>query len=516
MESSSSSRGPYPPSRRRFLFVLALVLLSVCAAAPAAFGFSVQQEYAKFDQCPVDAPNLFYCVYAQTKSGEFVIGSKTVPITKTITIQGGLNAAGELIPAVNGETLSKTPLTLPGGLTGVQGLEIGGEVTATAELAGTAILNPTNILNSEGTAASLPLKIKLDNPVLGNSCYIGSNSNPVLLHLTTGTTNPPPPNKPISGSVGEVTIEPSVILHLDGNSLVDNAFAAPGVTGCVEPLSLVFDPAIDLVAGLPSAAGKNTAILTGTVDTTVFTSVVEERKLPEFGRCVKVKGERVGGLTVFHGGWEDPGCIEENPPHGGPYEWTEGAANSKFTALSSTTTLTTTGGSRVKCAASASSGEYTSPKTLVDNVKFTGCFNPATKQSCQSSGAAAGEIVASALEGHLGFIRDTWTKVEKVVTSVGLDLTGKAGLFSAECGTTPVSVGGSVIGVLGPIDKPAAKFTIKYSQESGKQIPEAFELGSKETLNATFGAGPQEQTGLTSADSVTNGEKLEIRAQYEQ
>ena len=55
--------------------------------------------------------------------------------------------------------------------------------------------------------------------------------------------------------------EPGNLATVSGSSLVDNSFAAPGVSGCGEPLSVLLDPAIDLAAGLPSAAGSNTAIL---------------------------------------------------------------------------------------------------------------------------------------------------------------------------------------------------------------------------------------------------------------
>ena len=59
-------------------------------------------------------------LFAQSTSGEFKIGSTVVPLSKTITLQGGLTeeVAGfsEVLPAANGETLSRTPQTVPGGL----------------------------------------------------------------------------------------------------------------------------------------------------------------------------------------------------------------------------------------------------------------------------------------------------------------------------------------------------------------------------------------------------------------
>ncbi|HTR89361.1 MAG TPA: hypothetical protein VMG62_04530, partial [Solirubrobacteraceae bacterium] len=176
----------------------------------------------------------------------------------------------ELVGASDGETLSRTPLTVPGGLVGVEG--VGGEVTATTELAGPVLVNEVSLSTGEGAAVTLPIVVRLENPALGNGCYIGSEGEPIVLRLTTGRTSPPPPNTPISGSRGTLEInEAQSIFTLSGNSLVDNSFAAPGVNGCGEGLAAVLDPVVDLSAGLPSAGGNNTAILNGTVrETTAY------------------------------------------------------------------------------------------------------------------------------------------------------------------------------------------------------------------------------------------------------
>ena len=67
------------------------------------------------------------CLVARTESGEFVIGTKKtrVPIEKTITLQGGFEAEVEaefrmpFVEAADGNTLSKTPQNVPGGLIGM-------------------------------------------------------------------------------------------------------------------------------------------------------------------------------------------------------------------------------------------------------------------------------------------------------------------------------------------------------------------------------------------------------------
>jgi hypothetical protein len=253
-------------SRMRML-ALATMVASALMALSAASSFA--SEYSAFTQCPTSNPVVIDCIVAVTESGEFTIGNKTVPIKKAITLQGGLtlNAKEEIVmvAASNGETLSKTALTVPGGLIGIEGL--GGEVTATAELAGPAsnvVISNSAILTGEGTALSLPLKLKLGNPILGPICYGGSNSHPIVVNLTTGTTSPPKPNEPISGKPGTVG-DVEGVLSLTNNSLVNNSFAAPGVEGCGFPIPYLLDPLVDLAMGVPAAEGHNTAILNGTI-----------------------------------------------------------------------------------------------------------------------------------------------------------------------------------------------------------------------------------------------------------
>src|SRR5207244_6642107 len=107
--------------------------------ASSAGAMSFQKNFLPFATCPVDAPGVRECVVSTVTSGEFHLGNNTVPINKTITLQGGLNTkTRELMPATDGNTLSKTALTLPGGLLGIELLGDLTEVTTTAELAGTA------------------------------------------------------------------------------------------------------------------------------------------------------------------------------------------------------------------------------------------------------------------------------------------------------------------------------------------------------------------------------------------
>jgi hypothetical protein len=104
---------------------------------------------------------------------------------------------------------------------------------------------------------------------------VGSNAAPVVISLTTGTTSPPLPNKPISGKVGELEFTESGILRVHNNSLVNNSFAAPATNGCGGIFEFLLGPIINSQLGVPSAAGHNTAILNGTLQQASATAVKE-------------------------------------------------------------------------------------------------------------------------------------------------------------------------------------------------------------------------------------------------
>lgn len=270
----------------RRLFIAAALLATMLVPASSALGAS--GEFAQFSQCPLSHPELTFCTYAETNGGFFTIGKKNVPLKNPVILQGGLLVNEEtettaFVGAANGETLSKTPQTVPGGLLGVEAPKwwplflqnIFNEyinkgltgVTATVELAGPASaiqVSPGNLLSEEGTALGLPAKIKLSNAFLGNNCYIGSNAHPVQIDFTTGETSPPPPNTPIHGSAGKVSFnETGTIVTLSGGSFVNNSFAAPGASGCGGLFSFFVDPFVNSLVGLPSPAGTNTAVLEG-------------------------------------------------------------------------------------------------------------------------------------------------------------------------------------------------------------------------------------------------------------
>jgi hypothetical protein len=280
--------------RNAVLGMGAASLLVLAVAAPAMA--TPKGDFAVFAQCPVKNPAVNLCVFVQSSGGEFIIGKKTVPVNKTITLQGGSivneeTGAETFVAAANGETLSKTPLTVPGGLTGIKAPtwwpkewqewfnkqinEGFTGVTATAELVGNPGISRSNLLSQEGVALSLPVRLHLNNAILGSSCYLGSKAHPVTFNLTTGTTSPPAPNKPITGAIGELEIKDEFqLVIIKGNKVVDNAFSAPGTEGCGGFLSFLVNPLVEGILGVPSAAGHNTAILEGSLQNATSAAVI--------------------------------------------------------------------------------------------------------------------------------------------------------------------------------------------------------------------------------------------------
>jgi hypothetical protein len=264
------------------LLAVAFVTLSLTGSASA----KLVKEFTKFQQCPWTNAEASKCLYSVTNGGEVVLGSKKVPIVNPVTLQGAITTPisefSKFIGATNGVTLSKAPQPVPGGLAGLVNckeisnflLRISCEVTfengltgvnSTLELAKPASeirVSEAHLAKEEEVALKMPVRVHLENPFLGGSCYVGSESSPIWWELTTGFTNPPKPNEPIRGLGGEVSfLEGGRILKIGEAILVDNAWAAPKASGCGGIFSFLIDPIVNASSGLPAAAGKNTAIL---------------------------------------------------------------------------------------------------------------------------------------------------------------------------------------------------------------------------------------------------------------
>jgi len=285
------------------LVALVALLLAALGGWLAFGGGSSSEDYAQFARCPLGELATDLCLYSRASGGELTVGSKTIPLTRPVVLQGGVHViesagrevVGErFVAPTRGPAFSLASEPVPGGLRGaldqsllpsalrarlrryLAGAPAGNELTIAIELAAPAStidLDIQNLLERSGIALTLPVKVRLENPFLRSSChaganagpfYIGSDAHPIVLALTTGTTHPPPPNRPIRGRVAHTSVKDEYNLTAIGaSSLVDNSFAAPAVHGCAGAQGAALERALDAGLDLPAPAGVNTAILRG-------------------------------------------------------------------------------------------------------------------------------------------------------------------------------------------------------------------------------------------------------------
>ncbi len=234
-------------------------------------------------------------------------------------------------------------------------------------------------------------------------------------------------------------------------------------------------------------------------DTTLTTATPG---LPEVGRCLSAgppTGKYKSSLCTIKSVGEDTGAFEWQP-------WP--AVKNHFKFKNRTAKFETPAKTTVKCTENTLEGDYDEPQSAAMGITFGGCeAKGAVTGKCQSEGAGPGEIVSNALAGHLGFVKVGGKP------SVGWDVAPASGpdLMTFKCSGTEVSIAGSVIAPVTKIDKMAATFSLKFTAKKGKQAPEAFESGPKDTLSFVTQSG-EEPVGLTMKDSMVNEEPLEIKA----
>lgn len=276
--------------RRTALAVAATLVAATALATPASAdtGPNLAGAWAPLNRCPVDDPAMraadgvtvaALCLSSSASSGTITIGATTLQTGATDLQLGLLNRGGAYtVVAPPAGAVIGDPVEIPGGLLGLMcpsNLPIIADicrqivnsplnrVTATIESAGA----PTDFNLGAGTAVgqpivTLPVKIKLSNPFLDPNCYIGSNSNPILLKPANlarptgrvvrfnadGTPN-------ATGEMG--------YFQLTGASQSDSTFAVPGATGC--GFLGLLSGAVNLKQGLPSPAGSNSLVLNDAV-----------------------------------------------------------------------------------------------------------------------------------------------------------------------------------------------------------------------------------------------------------
>jgi hypothetical protein len=256
--------------------------------------------YGSFTNCPLNNPVMHEvmpitesgggfaaCVAGLAVQGTVTLGTLTTSVVLPVNVQFGFHIPpgdDNFYPApvtapLAGQSaiLSTGPDLLPDSLTTALGCSTATDPT---------IVNLCNEASSEGGVDNevyalaqeagpitnfglftwtQAIKFQLINPLLGNSCYVGSNDSPVVINpsLSVGPTgsifqeyDPHPKAHP-----------DTFVLGISGAVASDTTFSAPGVQGCGAGLSgvqrAVVDGALDTGAGLPAASGTNTLTLDG-------------------------------------------------------------------------------------------------------------------------------------------------------------------------------------------------------------------------------------------------------------
>lgn len=234
---------------RKILVAAGTALASLAILASAADAATPAPPYEDFAGCPstAEAPFVGDCVKYDFTGGQISLGNREIPVTNPIVLRGAIeqetsnflfNSEGGIIPVRE---------RVPGGLVGFTGYTWLDEALgksellnlyATVELAG----EPQNAINPPMT---LPVKVHLENPFLGNDCYVGSTENPITLDLTTVR----PPNE-----LEPEAERPEVLTATDG-LFADSAYSVPAASGCefnFGPIHRSVDSLVNSRYALPS------------------------------------------------------------------------------------------------------------------------------------------------------------------------------------------------------------------------------------------------------------------------
>jgi hypothetical protein len=374
--------------------------------------------------------------------------------------------------------------------TGLSGCTIAEEAASCESnaicVAGTGYDGPTGLGTPDGTAAfGVPTAPSPSPPSVSTGAASGVSQTAATLAATVNPNGTEVSEckleyGPTSGYGSSVACTPA-----PGSS--DGTVAVSGSISDLKPSTMYHFRIVAANAGGRSEGSDQT-----------FSTLVAP---PEFGRCVKVgKGA---------GRYANSSCTGLG--RAAQYEWQPGVAKAGFAtrSTSGSVTLEPTTGAKVTCATETGTGEYSGPNTVGHVVlTLTGCIR--SGEAC-SSGAIAGEVVSSSLEGALGVEKPGAASSKD---KIGLELfpAGKAGpALTFSCGLTSVSVQGAVVAPV-RTDRMSATQTLKFKATRGGQRPLGFVEGPEEVLEASFDGAPPVQIGLIVTSTLTSEEPVEINS----
>lgn len=291
---SSASRTVRVGVLATLTMLVALLFVGIAGAKPRAVQLS--GDWASFNRCPVDDPSMagadnvdpgVVCAASDSPSGFFKLGNlPPLPVGENNLQFGVLIHSDGTTTAVSGpRPLLSAPVAVPGGLLGligqgnlsqVLGHVVPGPVNAlTTRVESAGPISDFTLFNSftpNAPILTLPVKIHLKNTLLGKQCYIGSDSNPILLHVANTDLSKVEfnfENFDLDGTPDPAG--PMQFLSLAHTTQGAGGFSVPGAQDCGPPLNVrghslggLLDQVINQTIGLPSPAGKSGLVLTDT------------------------------------------------------------------------------------------------------------------------------------------------------------------------------------------------------------------------------------------------------------
>ncbi|HTZ85542.1 MAG TPA: hypothetical protein VMB05_02645 [Solirubrobacteraceae bacterium] len=219
---------------------------------------------------------------------------------------------------------------------------------------------------------------------------------------------------------------------------------------------------------------------------------------PEFGTCSPPLD-----LPEGSGQYMDESCTE--PGGNDRYEWYPRTGGEFIIAKGKTKVATQAG--TFECTEAHSIGMYTSPKTVNElQIRLRGCKLGAAQ--CSSSGAAAGEVNTSTLEGVLGFAEVAGPrKTTQRVAAFELSPPSATPFAEFSCGASAIVLQGAPIGTIAQSTK-VRTLTMLFKAKKGAQTITHLEGMTGQPLESSVNAGPFAPSPIKSSLKNLNFENI--------
>lgn len=273
--------------RRLTVATAGLAALFALQTTPAAAAGSLGEPYTGMDACPVGSALMTQadnrqvgCAHTTIGSGTFTIGDYSVPVGTPMQVDFGFrwSADGPRLDTgtgsqpniydtqANTDGLIKAPVTeapLPGlanfwpGVTSANvKIEPAGQIKNFVPLA----------LGTQYPLFEMPIKLKIEHPFLGSKCYIGTDSNPIVVRAVSAS-------QPTLSQVRDPNGHTTVTLKITGGSLLDSNLAIPGASRCGLLTLGESNWIVNSLFDLPSSSGNslqlNDVNVAISIDTTI-------------------------------------------------------------------------------------------------------------------------------------------------------------------------------------------------------------------------------------------------------